>query len=913
MPGLVEEHPEFNPRDYAVDEILRDGGSIRIRAIRPDDKVRLFEHFSGLSPQSRYQRFFGGKRTLSREELARLTELDFDTHVGLVATLSDGREEHFIGVGRYFRTSDPSRAEVAFAVLDEHQGRGIGTLLLEHLRRIARVHGITEFEADVLGTNRRMLDVLGESGFQVKRSAEGGVVHVSLLTSENELAAIAAEAREQIATAQSVARLLRPRSVAVIGASRDTLKIGGAILSNLKREQFRGSIYPVNPASAEVQGLKAYPSVGAIDAPVDLAVITVPAEAVAGAVAECAGAGVRSVVVISSGFAEVSPAGRDAEVRLLELVRSSGMRMVGPNCMGVLNTDPAVSLNATFAPSVPPPGNVGMFSQSGALGIAVLDYARKRKIGVSSFVSGGNRADVSPNDLLAYWADDPATRAVVLYLESFGNPRKFSQLAPMVARRKPIIAVKAGRSVAGTRAALSHSAALASSDIAVDAIFEQAGVIRTDTLEEMFDVVTLLSQQPVPQGPRVGVVTNAGGPGILFADGCEGHGLVVPRLDDATIAQLRSFLSDRAGFANPIDMTAAATGAEFERTLELVGNDPNVDSVVTIYIPPMVTQPEEAAAAIARGAGKVPAHKPVLSVFLSSAGAPDVLNSGPRGALPSYEFPENAAMALKAAYRYGRWLARPGGRRVSLSAFATSAIRAVVDRALEGASDRIWLAPDDIAVILRAAEIDYARSEPAMIDNVREVAERLGYPLVAKVISPDVIHKSDIGGVITGLNSADEVAAAADVLSQRMRAAGKRLDGVLLQRHISGGIEALVGITTDPTFGPLIACGTGGVMAELARDVAFRLRPVTDVDAAEMIRSLRLSRLLEGYRSAPPGDRDALAQLLMKVSALADAIPELVELDLNPVSVLPPGRGAIALDARMRLAPPLRARRAPTS
>jgi acetyl coenzyme A synthetase (ADP forming)-like protein len=910
MAGLVEEHPEFSPRDYAVDEILRDGGSIRIRAIRPDDKVRLFEHFSGLSPQSRYQRFFGGKRTLSREELARLTELDFDTHVGLVATLSDGHVEHFIGVGRYFRTGDPSRAEVAFAVLDEHQGRGIGTLLLEHLRRIARAHGITEFAADVLGTNRRMLDVLGESGFQVKRSAEGGVVHVSLLTSQNEVASMAAEVREQIATAQSIARLLRPRSVAVVGASRDTLKIGGAILSNLKREQFRGSIYPVNPASAEVQGLKAYPSVAAIGAPIDLAVITVPAESVEGAVAECAGTGVRAVVVISSGFAEVSPAGREMELRLLELVRSSGMRMVGPNCMGVLNTDPAVSLNATFAPSVPPRGNVGMFSQSGALGIAVLDYARKRGLGISSFVSGGNRADVSSNDLLAYWADDEATRAVMLYLESFGNPRKFSQLAPMVARRKPIIAVKAGRSVAGTRAAASHSAALANSDIAVDAIFEQAGVIRTNTLEEMFDVVTLLSQQPVPRGPRVGVVTNAGGPGILFADGCEGHGLTVARLADDTIAQLRSFLSDRSGFANPIDMTAAATGEQFERTVELVGNDPNVDSLVAIYIPPMVTQPEEAAAAIARGAGKVPANKPVLSVFLSSAGAPEVLNSGPRGALPSYEFPENAAMSLKAAYRYGQWLTRPAGQPITLSAFAVSAIRAVVDRVLEGATERIWLSADDIAVILRAAEIEYARSEPAALGNVREVAERLGYPLVAKVISPDVIHKSDVGGVITGLNSADEVAAAAQVLSQRMGAAGKRLEGVLLQRQVTGGIEALVGITSDPTFGPLIACGSGGVMAELARDVAFRLRPVTDVDAAEMIRSLRLSKLLDGYRSAPPGDRDALARVLMKVSALADAIPEMVELDLNPVAVLPPGRGAIALDARMRLAPASRRRRA---
>jgi acetyl coenzyme A synthetase (ADP forming)-like protein len=898
-----ESHPELDPRHYAVNEILRDGTSIHIRAIRPDDKVRLFEHFTGLSPQSRYQRFFGTKRALTREELKALTELDFQTHVALVATLFDGVEEKIIGVGRYIVDKEPTRAEVAFAVLDEYQGRGIGTLLLDHLSRIARASGITEFEANVLAGNRGMLDVLGQSGFAVKRSVESGVVHVSLLTTETEQSILALEEREQKAAATSVARVLRPRSVAIIGASRDPRKIGGAILANMKRDGFTGPIYPINPSCPEVQGLKAFASVSEVGAPVDLAVITVPAPLVESSVADCARAGVAGVVVISSGFAEVSEQGREAQRRLLELARASGMRLIGPNCMGIINTEPSVSLNATFAPVPPPRGHVGMFSESGALGIAVLDYARARHLGVSTFVSGGNRADVSSNDLLAYWADDDDTTVIVLYLESFGNPRKFSRLAPAIARRKPIVAVKAGRTAAGTRAAQSHSAALASSDVGADALFEQAGVIRTNTLGEMFDVVTMVSQQPVPKGPRVGVVTNAGGPGILFADGCEARGLSVPQLAPKTLSELRSLLSERAGFANPIDMTANAGPAQFERTIALVGNDPNVDALVAIYIPPMVTEPEAAAAAIARGAGEVPPDKPVLTVFLSSAGAPAALNSGPRGVLPCYEFPENAVMALAAAYRYGRWLARPQGRTLTLSSFARATVRAVIDRVLDGASEPVWLAPDDLALVLRAAGIESARAERATVEDVTEAADRLGYPLVAKIIAPGIVHKTEVGGVIMGLENASEVAAAAATLAQRMQARGARLDGILLQQEVREGIEALVGVASDPIFGPLIGCGTGGVMAELMRDVSFRLHPVTDVDAAEMVDSVRLRRLLDGYRGAEPGDREALIRVIMSISALVEAVPELTELDLNPLKVLAPGKGAIVIDARMRVRP----------
>jgi acyl-CoA synthetase (NDP forming) len=571
--------------------------------------------------------------------------------------------------------------------------------------------------------------------------------------------------------------------------------------------------------------------------------------------------------------------------------------------MGVLNTDPALRLDGTFAPTEPPSGNIGMYSQSGALGIAILDYMKSRGLGVSTFVSAGNRSDVSNNDLLAYWLDDARTAVVVLYLESVGNPRKFARLAPEVARRRPIVAVKSGRSAAGRRAASSHSAALANLDVAVEALFEQAGVIRTNTLMELFDVVAMLSTQPLPAGPRVGVVTNAGGPEILFADACEAQGLVLPRPAEITIETLRSLLPARASLINPVDLTATAGPAEYERAIAAVGADPNVDSVVALYIPATEAPRSIIADAIARGASQVPAHKPVLTVFLSSKWPPAVVDAGVRGQLPSYAFPENAAMALAAAHRYARWRERPRGTALELSPFAMGAVRAVVDRALKEAGGPIWLGPEDIATILRAAGIEVAQAERASVADAPRVADSMGYPLVAKVIAPGVTHKSDIGGVIIGLHSPLAVAEAVVTLAERTRAARVVLEGVLLQREVRGGIEVLVGVTTDPTFGPLLVCGLGGVIVELIHDVAFRLSPVTDLDARDMLASLRTARVLDGYRGAAPGDREALVAVLQRVSALIEAIPELTEMDLNPLKVLPPGKGAIVVDARMRLHP----------
>jgi acetyl coenzyme A synthetase (ADP forming)-like protein len=839
---------------------------------------------------------------LSDDELRRFTELDFNSNVGLVATLLEDDQEQIIGVGRYFRLgANPARAEVAFVVRDDFQGRGIGTLLLEHLGRIARAAGITEFEADVLGENNQMLGVFLRSGFRVQRSLEGGVFHVTFPTAETEDFIDASVARQRQAAAESVRRLLEPRSVALVGASRTPGSIGAALLRHL-RERFTGAVYPVNPAAEEIDGLRAFPSLSAIGAPIGLVVVAVPAAAVEALVAECARLQVDGVVVISAGFGEVSAEGREVEARLRRTVRESGLRMIGPNCMGILNTDPTIGLNATFAPAWPPAGNVGMLSQSGALGIAMLDYAERLNIGLSSFVSVGNKADVSGNDLISYWAEDPRTAVIVLYLESFGNPRKFARLAPEVTREKPIVAVKSGRSAAGSRAASSHSAALASLDVAVDALFAQSGVIRTDTLEQLFDVTALLSTQPLPAGRRVGIVTNAGGPAILLADACAAHGLEVPELAAATQERLRAILPPQAGVANPVDMIASASPDHYADTIAAVGNDPGIDALIVIYIPVLQTPPERVAEAIARGAASVPAARPVLSVFLSAVGAPTLLGQGARGAIPSYSFPENAAMALAATERYARWRERPRGQALTLDAATRGAVRAVVDRVLGDAPETVWLDARDLATVLRAVGIDMVATESVAVDEAVEVAERLGYPLVAKAVAPNLIHKSDVGGVILDLNSAADVERAVRQLQDRMRTVGTELTGVLLQRQAEGGVEALVGVTTDPTFGPLVVAGLGGVLVELLKDVAFRLTPVTDIDATEMLRELRASKLLDGYRGSTPADRAALEAVILRISALTEAVPELLELDLNPVKVLPPGRGTIVVDGRMRLA-----------
>ena len=892
-------------RAYSSEAILRDGASITIRSLTADDRDHVIAVFHKMSQASVRHRFFTAKRELSPSDLAFLGKLADGPDVALVAVQRDRRGERALGIGRYVVLDDPRRAEVAFEVGDADQGRGIGTLLLEHLAILGRAGGVETFVAEVEADNAAMLVMFTTSGFAVHHTLDDRAYHVEFPTADTERFIATAAAREREAAAGSLRALLAPRSVAVIGASRTAPhSIGRAILDNLIRDGFHGPIFPIHPSATEMAGRPCFPTVtaaaAAAGAPVDLAVIVVPAHAVPGVVADCAAAGVRGVVVISAGFAEIGgSAAIEAELALRDQIRSAGMRLVGPNCMGVMSTDPAVRLDATFSPVFPPAGNVSMITQSGALGLAMLDYATELQLGIADFVSIGNKADVSVNDLLAYWHDSPRTKVIALYLESFGNPRMFARLAPEVARQRPIVAVKSGRSAAGTRAASSHSAALASLDVGIDALFAQTGVIRTTTLEEMFDVIALLSSQPVPAGRRIGVVTNAGGPGILLADACEAHGLALPALTADTTAALRAFLPREASVANPVDMIASAPPEHFERAIELVGRDPRIDAVVAIYVPPLVTQPEAVAAAIARAAGTLPADKPIATVFLSSKGTPAVLSSGPRGAIPSYSFPENAALALGAAASYGAWRRRPRGTQLRLEPDREQAVRRCIRGfAAAAAPGKRWLSFPELAQLLGLAGVPLVDHRIAADPAAAVAAAReLGFPVALKASVPRLLHKTDAGAVALHLAGPEAVAASAEAMRGRFPA----LEGFIVQRQVRPGVEALVGMTRDASLGPLLVAGIGGVAVELYKDVSFRVTPVSDLDAADMLEQLRGRQLFDGFRGAPPADRAALIDVLQRISALIEIVPEMVELDLNPVIVHAPGEGCIAVDGRIRL------------
>jgi acetyl coenzyme A synthetase (ADP forming)-like protein len=694
--------------------------------------------------------------------------------------------------------------------------------------------------------------------------------------------------------------------VAVIGASRRRGSVSGELFHNLLAAGFNGPVYPVNPKASVVQSVLAYKSVLDIPGPVDLAVLALPAPSVVQAAEECAAKGVRAIVVISAGFAETGPEGAQRQRELLAVCREAGIRLIGPNCLGIVNTDPQVSMDATFGPVVPLPGRVGFLSQSGALGLAIIDYANALGLGLSSFVSVGNKADISGNDLLSYWEQDDQTDLVLLYLESFGNPRKFARIARRVARTKPVLAVKSGRSAAGARATSSHTGALlAASDITVDALFHQAGVIRTDSLAELFDVASLLANQPIPAGRRVGVVTNAGGPGIMCADACEAGGLEVVQLSAGLQASLAEGLPAEAAVTNPVDMLASAPPEHYRRTVELVAASGEVDAVIAIFIPPLRTDPAAVARAV-RDAAAAAGSVPVLSVVMSASDLPaDAEGPGPR--LPRYRFPEDAARALARAVEYGAWRRRPEGQVPELPEARHDEAAALLAAALADGAGPHWLGPAEVARLLACYGVPVAEWRLAgSPDEAAAAAVELGGPVALKVVASRLIHKTEAHAVRLGLTGADQVRAAAAEMAEVVSAAGHPVEGFLVQRMVGGGVELLVGVVHDASFGPVLACGAGGTAAELLKDVAVRITPLTDQDAAEMVRSLATFPLLEGYRGAPKADVAALEDLLLRVGALVEAHPEIAEMDCNPVKVLPDG--AVVVDARIRVeavSPPL--------
>jgi acetyl coenzyme A synthetase (ADP forming)-like protein len=874
-------------RHEAVDVILRDGSTLRLREPGEPDRDGLVRFFEDLSPRSLYLRFHGTPRVDARL-VEPVLEPDWVERGALLASVTEEGGDRIVALANYVRLRDPRSAEVAFAVADDYQGRGIATRMLEQLAASAGPRGIERFLGVVMADNAAMIGVFEGVGFTVSRTFEGGEVEMTFPIAVTEDYVSRVEARDHTAVVASLRPYFEARTVAVVGASSRRGTIGGELFRNVIEGEYVGAAYPVNRNGEPVAGVRGYASISEIPDRVDLAVVCVPGAAVLDAAKSALDAGVKAVCVISAGFAEIGSEGVERQRTLLALIRAHGARLLGPNCLGISSA--AVRLNATFASRSAPPGNIGFSSQSGALGLALLEACESRGLGLSAFVSIGNKADVSSNDLLEWWEDDPATDVVLLYLESFGNPRRFGTLARRVARSKPILAVKSGTTRAGARAASSHTAALAGSETAVDALFRQAGVIRATSLEELIDVAALLSTQPMPRGRRVAIVTNAGGLGILCADACEAAGLELPPLGEETIRAIAPSLPAEASLANPVDMLGSATDDSYRAVLPRLLADPAIDAVIALFVPAVSATAHAVAESIADASVAAEAEKPVLAVVMSAEGIPEGLRAG--STVAAFTYPESAARALGRAAQRADWLRRPLGTIPGLEGIDREAASDIAQKVLAEGGSR-WLEPAETRQLLLAYGIPLVpESVASSADEAVSAALELGFPVVVKTAAAGA-HKTETGGIALDLTSESAVRSAVDRIGCP----------VVVQAMITRGTELLAGLVQDPVFGPLVAFGPGGVLAELIGQASFRIAPLTDVDAEELVTEGKAGRLVHGFRGAPPSDVAALADLVHRLSRLGLEIPAVAELDLNPVLGLPDR--CVAVDARVRVAQPV--------
>lgn len=864
-----------------TDVILRDGSTVRLRPPRADEVASVVEFLRNLSPESYTQRFHG-RASIDASLLEGMADCDWLEQGALIATRAGAAGEEVVALGSYDRLRQRDRAEVSFVVADHLQGWGLGTQVFNQLVARASAVGIRSFVALVKGDNMKALEMLTLSGFSLHRELDMGIVEMEISLAPTEHLLEWVGARDHEAVAASLKPFFLPKSVAIIGASAREGSVGGDLFRNVLAAGFKGVVYPVNSSATPVAGVRSYSSLNEIDDSIDLAIVCTPARVVLDVVDEALRKGVRAVAVISAGFAEIGIDGQDLQDELLALVRMYGGRLLGPNILGLSSA--ATHLNATIGAVEPPPGRLALSSQSGALGVALLDAARARGLGVSAFVSVGNTADVSPNDLLEWWEDDDTTDLILLYLESFGNPKKFARIARRVARRKPILALKSGRSTAGRRAASSHTAALASSETATTALFHQAGVIRADTFAELLETARLIAGQPLPAGNRVAIVTNAGGLAVICADACEAAGLTLPELTEESQQKLRKLLAAEATVRNPIDMLGTATGEVFTKAIRIALADARVDAVIVMTIPMVTVRTEQIIEAIERVLAEDKPTKPIVPVF---AGSPERVF----GSLSvSFNFPESAAHALGHAAERGRWLRRPLGTVPEFDDIDFETGATVVDKAIARDGDG-WLEADEIEQLLGAYGIPFVKQRVAGDrEEALATAREFGYPVVVKAAEAG-LHKSDKGLVALGISDDEE-------LEQTLERIGLP---ALIQQQVDGKIELLAGVVEDTLFGPLVGLGPGGVFAELIADTTYRIAPITTRDAEELVSSGRTKRLVAGFRGAPPADEGALIDLMLRLSKLAIDRPEIVELDLNPLFALPDGY--LPVDARIRVEP----------
>ena len=878
------------PRHWEADVLLRDGGTAHLRPISPADAELLVSFYAEVSDQSKYLRFFAAMPTLSEREVRRFVDVDQQDRVGMVLTVA----ERIIAVGQFERLpgavepggpeSKGDLAEVAFLVQDKHQHRGIGQLLLEHLAQVGREVEVRKFVAEILPENAGMIQVFREASYQVKGGYEEGVMHLEFAIDPTTTSLEVMQSREHRAETASVRRFFGARSVAVVGASRRRDTVGRQLVRNLVLGDYQGRVYVVNPSAEAVAGMPAYASVSDIPDEVDIAVVAVPSEAVPDVVLDCANKGVHGLVVVSSGFAETGPAGRRLQRQLLRVCRTYGLRLVGPNALGIINTASDLALNASLSPVMPPRGRAGFFCQSGALGVAILENVSRRGLGLSTFVSAGNRADVSGNDLLQYWEEDDTTEVVLLYLESIGNPRKFSRIARRVSRRKPVIAVKSGRTTQGVP--MGHAVrASEAGQAAVDAMFRQAGVIQVDTLDEMFDVAQLLAHQPLPRGNRVAVVGNSDALALMASDAAAAAGLEVHA---------------RGG------LPPEASAEDFEHALDDAIDSPDVDAVLAVFIPPVNVTGAEVATVLAVVGEQ--SDKPVVSSFLAAQGIPELLrvpdvagSTAGRGSVPSYQSPTAAVRALAAAVEYGRWLDRPEQEIVAPDEADQVRARSTVLSALTGAPDGRQLTDEELTTVLAAYGVDlWERVPVTSVDEAVAAGERLGWDVVLKATAAHLVQRPDLAHVWRNIDTEDEMRDAWQTMQSLIET--RVTADFVVQRNAPAGVPVSIRAVEDPLFGPVVSFGVSGAASDLLGDRAYRIPPMDQLDAHEMVRDIGAAPLLLGYRGSEPVDVASVERLLLHVAQLKNDLPQVRRLDLSLVVVGLQGLTVLTAAARVEAA-----------
>lgn len=896
---------EARPESAAVlvpfdrDVLLSTGRAVRIRPSSSNDLDALHRFYDELSDRSTYLRFFGTRPHRDDAELHPPGGQDVDDHVVLLA-LDAGQ---IVGVGEYRRVLDLPEVDVAFAVADSHQHQGIGTVLLEDLAMIARAAGFQRLVAETLAANAAMMLVFRTVGLVHRSWYEQGQIHVELDLAGDELLQDESDGRDWTAAVASLGPLLAPSHVVVIGAGRNPTSPGRVILANLVAS-FQGRVSVVHPSEAEIGGCRAVAAVGELDGAPDLAVIAVPAAGVLGVIEECGRAGIAAAVVISAGFAEgadddgvAALDGVERERLLIDTARRYGMRIVGPNCLGVVSS--AASLNATFMRQALAPGSIAIASQSGGIGIVLATEAAQRHLGVSAFVSLGNKVDVSGNDVLRYWADDPATAVALMYMESIGDPRRFARIARSVSKRLPIVALKSGRSEAGQRGARSHTAALATDEASVEALFAHTGVLRANTLDQLLDIGALLAAQPAPKGRRVALVGNAGGPLILAADAASANGLQVVELSEPLQARIRAIVPDAAATSNPVDLLATATTDASLAVIAEIAASGEIDACALVVVSLDGEQPSGPPQRFEWEHATVPG----VAVLLGGLTA--------TGSMPQFPTPERAMDALGRAAERGEWLSFVAEERVSVEGVDLLDLRHRARLVTPADGSPRWVPPTETFGLLEAAGIPIA---PWAIGRgaaeCAEHAERIGFPCALKADVEGVLHKVDAGAVVLGVASAAEVE---EVVTDFERRFGAGLRHVFVQRMADPGVEMLIGAVRDPSVGPLVVVGSGGTQAELIGDRAVLLAPVSEQRARWAIQRLRMYPLLTGFRGAPVVPISPLVEIIRRIGLLVAAVPEISELDLNPAIAGPDG--CVVVDARIAVAhqpqQPLRALRVP--